>query len=51
MLKTTMANSGAGYEQINKLAKQANETFEANFSKLFAQFGETVETTATRARK
>ncbi|MDO8299920.1 TIGR01841 family phasin [Lacisediminimonas sp.] len=51
MLKTTMANSGAGYEQINKFAKQANETFEENFSKLFAQFGATVEKTAARARK
>ncbi len=51
MLKTAMANSGAGYEQINKFAKQANEALEENFNKLFAQYSAPAEKTATRGRK
>lgn len=51
MLKTAMANSSAGYEQINKFAKQANEAFEENLSKLFAQVGAPAEKTAAKGRK
>lgn len=52
LMKTAITNASASYEQLNKLTKQANETFEENFGKVFAQYaGAATEKTAARGRK
>jgi phasin family protein len=48
VFKTAFSNANAGVEHFNKLGKQAHETMEENFGKLFAQFAPTAEKPSRR---
>ena len=50
MLKTTIANATAGYEQLSKASKQASETMEENISQAVKNFTPATEKPA-RAKK
>lgn len=47
MMKTAFGNASAGYEQINKTAKQAVQAFETNITSAAGQFTPTVVQTAS----
>ena len=47
MWKTAFGNASAGYEQINKTAKQAVQAFESNLTNVASQFTPTVVQTAS----
>ncbi|MBB5393857.1 MULTISPECIES: TIGR01841 family phasin [unclassified Herbaspirillum] len=53
LLKATLSNANAGYEQLTKSTKQAVETLEANLSNAAKQFTAVAEKTAatTRSKK
>lgn len=50
MLKTTIANANAGYEQLSKATKHASETMEDNLNQMVKQFVPAAEKPA-RAKK
>ena len=50
MLKTTMANAHAGYEQLSKVAKQAGEAMEDNLNQASKHFTAATEKPA-KAKK
>lgn len=51
LLKSTINNASAGYEQLTRSVKQATETIEENFSKASKQFTQTAEKATGRAKK
>jgi len=51
LLKSAINNANAGYEQLNKNAKQAAETLEETMSKITKQFSQAAEKAAGRAKK
>ncbi|MFL9927099.1 phasin family protein [Herbaspirillum lusitanum] len=51
LLKATISNANAGYEQLSKSTKQAVETLEANLNNAAKQFTQAAEKTTGRAKK
>lgn len=51
LVKTTIGNANAGFDQLSKTAKQAAETIEANVGNTVAKFTQVTEKTAGRAKK
>ena len=49
ILKSTIGNASAGYEQLTKTTKQAVETLETNFNTAVDQFSQAAEKAAPRA--
>jgi phasin family protein len=51
VIKATVGNANAGYEQFSKTAKQAAATIETNVNAAVTQFTEAAQTVATKATK
>ena len=51
MIKSAIDNASAGYEQLNKTAKQAKQSVEEHVSKATEQFSQAVAKTTSQATK
>ncbi len=51
LLKTTIGNLNAGFDQVSKTTKQAVDTIETNLASAVDQFAQTAENVSARAKK
>jgi len=51
LIKATVGNANAGYEQLSKTAKQASQALETNVSAAVNQFTQAAQTVAAKAAK